>query len=88
MRNVHKTTYRVAAALAAVGLVLMAGGFALSGFDVRVFSASVDRGEVTLGGREVEHPERVPLLGWMAVLGTVEVNPPVAPDAPDTPSAP
>ncbi|MCI8451791.1 MAG: hypothetical protein HFJ74_04725 [Eggerthellaceae bacterium] len=63
----------------------MASGFALSGCDVRVFTASVDRGTVMLGGVEVENPEQVPLLGWMASMGKVEINPPEAPDAPTAP---
>ena len=80
MRQVRKTMHCVAAALAVAGLVLMASGFALS-----VFTASVDRGAVMLGGVEVENPEQVPLLGWMASMGRVEINPPEAPDAPTAP---
>ena len=38
-----------------------------------------------LGGVEVENPEQVPLLGWMASMGKVEINPPEAPDAPAAP---
>lgn len=85
MRQVRKTMHCVAAALAVAGLVLMASGFALSGCDVRVFTASVDRGAVMLGGVEVENPEQVPLLGWMASMGKVEINPLEAPDAPTAP---
>ena len=86
MGQVRKTMHLVAAALAVAGIVLMAAGFTLSGFDLRVFSVSVDRGAVVLGGREVADPDSVPLLGTLAEWGRMEVNvsePPDAPRAPD-----
>lgn len=88
MEKAQKMMGRVAAILAALGLTLMAAGFVLSGLDWRVFSASVDRGAVTLGGVEVEDPEDVPLLGLLATMGKVEVNVPAAPEAPVAPAAP
>lgn len=88
MEKAQKMMGRVAAILAALGLTLMAAGFVLSGLDWRVFSASVDRGAVALGGVEVEDPEDVPLLGLLATMGKVEVNVPVAPEAPVAPAAP
>ncbi len=88
MEKAQKMMGRAAAILAALGLTLMAAGFVLSGLDWRVFSASVDRGAVTLGGVEVEDSEDVPLLGLLATVGKVEANVPAAPEAPEAPAVP
>ena len=70
MKEIWKTSRRVACVLAGLGIVLSLAGFALSGFDPRVFSAKVDRGTVSFGGTIVENPKtcrsfrRLP--GWAA----------------------
>lgn len=86
MEQIGSMTRRVAAVLAAAGIALMAVGFVLSGFDVRVFSMTLDRGRVELGGVEVENPERLPFVGALAALGTLEVDPPEPPAAPRPPA--
>ncbi len=58
MKEIWKTSRRVACVLAGLGIVLSLAGFALSGFDPRVFSAKVDRGTVSFGGTIVENPEK------------------------------
>ena len=60
MKEIWKTSRRVACVLAGLGIVLSLAGFALSGFDPRVFSAKVDRGTVSFGGTIVENPENLP----------------------------
>ena len=72
MKEIWKTSRRVACVLAWLGIVLSLAGFALSGFDPRVFSATVDRGTVSLGGTVVENPENLPFISTLAEMGSVE----------------
>ena len=72
MKEIWKTSRRVACVLAGLGIVLFLAGFALSGFDPRVFSAKVDRGTVSFGGTIVENPENLPFISTLAEMGSVE----------------
>lgn len=72
MKEIWKTSRRVACVLVGLGIVLSLAGFALSGFDPRVFSAKVDRGTVSFGGRIVENPENLPFISTLAEMGSVE----------------
>lgn len=72
MKAIWKTARYVACALVGVGVVLSLAGFALSGFDPRVFSATVDRGTVSFGGTVVENPENLPFISTLAEMGSVE----------------
>lgn len=72
MKEIWKTSRRVACVLAGLGIVLSLAGFALSGFDPRVFSAKVDRGTVNFGGTIVENPENLPFISTLAEMGSVE----------------
>lgn len=72
MKEIWKTSRRVACVLAGLGIVLSLAGFALSGFDPRVFSAKVDRGMVSFGGTIVENPENLPFISTLAEMGSVE----------------
>lgn len=54
--------YAVVAGIAALGVVLAAVGFALSGFNPHVFESVVERDQVILGGTTVLQVEDVPLL--------------------------
>ena len=72
MKEIWKTSRRVACVLAGLGIVLSLAGFALSGFDPRVFSAKVDRGPVSFGGTIVENPENLPFISTLAGMGSVE----------------
>ena len=72
MKEIWKTSRRVACVLAGLGIVLSLAGFALSGFDPRVFSAKVDRGTVIFGGTIVEYPENLPFISTLAEMGSVE----------------
>ena len=72
MKEIWKTSRRVACVLAGLGIVLSLAGFALSGFDPRVFSAKVDRGTVSFGGTIVENLENLPFISTLAEMGSVE----------------
>lgn len=72
MKEIWKTSRRVACVLAGLGIVLSLAGFALSGFDPRVFSAKVDRGTVSFGGTIAENPENLPFISTLAEMGSVE----------------
>ncbi|MDO5043138.1 MAG: hypothetical protein Q4D92_06465 [Slackia sp.] len=69
MKAIWKT---VACALIGVGLVLAFAGFALSGFDARVFSTTIDRGTVTLGGTVIDDPDALPGISTIAEMGRIE----------------
>ena len=72
MKSTWKTVRYVACALMAVGIVSALAGFSLAGFDPRVFSATIDRGTVTLGGTQVDDPDDLPLIAWIAEMGRIE----------------
>lgn len=72
MKAIWKIARYVACALMGIGVVLSLAGFVLSGFDPRVFSASVDRGTVVFGGVVVENPDDLPLISTLAEMGRVE----------------
>lgn len=72
MKTIWKTVRIVACALIGVGLVFSIAGFALAGFDGRVFSATIDRGTVTLGGTVVDDPSMLPIVSTMAEIGSIE----------------
>ncbi len=74
MTTAKKAYLAVSGGLIAVGVVLAALGFALSGFDPKVFSASYDArtGTLELGGVEVEDVSGLPLLEQLSELGGVE----------------
>lgn len=72
MKAIWKTARYVACALMGLGIVLSLAGFALSGFDSRIFSASIDRGTVVFGGVVVENPDNLPLISTLAEMGRVE----------------
>lgn len=72
MKAIWKTARYVACALMGLGVVLSLAGFALSGFDSRIFSASIDRGTVVFGGVVVENPDNLPLISTLAEMGRVE----------------
>lgn len=97
-----KLFYTVVGGVAALGIVLMGVGFALGGFDPRVFTMSINAatGQVVLGGKEVARYEGIPLIGDLMSLGMVDTDPdadaddvaapsaPAAPAAPEAPEAP
>lgn len=85
MSNIKSALLAVSAGLVALGIVLMGAGFALGGFDPRVFMMNVDadRGTVQLGTSVIENPEEIPLLNTLMDLASPE-----APDAPDAPAPP
>lgn len=85
MSNIKSALLAVSAGLVALGIVLMGAGFALGGFDPRVFMMHVDadRGTVQLGTSVIENPEEIPLLNTLIDLASPE-----APDAPDAPTPP
>lgn len=72
MKAIWKTARYVACALMGLGIVLSLAGFALSGFDSRIFSVSIDRGTVVFGGVVVENPDKLPLISTLAEMGRVE----------------
>lgn len=85
MSNIKSALLAVSAGLVALGIVLMGAGFALGGFDPRVFMMNVDadRGTVQLGTSVIESPEEIPLLNTLMDLASPE-----APDAPDASAPP
>ncbi len=90
MTSAKKTLLAVSGGLVAFGIVLIALGFALSGFDTDVFTTTIDMRsrEVVLGGVTVEDPTGLPLIEQLAGLGGVEVSAPSAPAAPEAPASP
>lgn len=68
MTSAKKAYFAVAGGLVALGIVLAAIGFAVSGFDPAVFSTTVDTrdGEIVLGGVEVDDPRDLPFIGHLA----------------------
>ncbi|MBS6940843.1 MAG: hypothetical protein KH142_05075 [Slackia piriformis] len=72
MKAIWKTVRIVACFLIGAGLVLSIAGFALAGFDGRVFSATIDRGTVTLGGTVVDDPSMLPIVSTIAEMGSIE----------------
>lgn len=76
MTTAKKIYLAVSGGLIAVGVVLAALGFVLSGFDPEVFTASYDVriGVLELGGVEVEDASGLPLLGQLLELGDIEIG--------------
>jgi hypothetical protein len=74
MKSSKKALLAVSAGMAALGIVLMAAGFALGGFDPEVFSMTInlDSGVVQFGGKTIDNLEDFPLLGSIANAGTVD----------------
>lgn len=76
MKRSWKVFYAVSGGLVAAGIVVMLAGLVASGFDARVFTASIDRGTVTLGGEAVENPGEIPLLDRFASeVGAIDTDP-------------
>lgn len=90
MTSSKKMFLAVSGGLIAVGLVLVALGFVLSGCTSEVFTTSIDMrdGEIVLGGMKVEDPHGLPLIEQLAELGEVHVAAPSAATAPEGPTAP
>ena len=104
MSNAKKAFLAVSSGMLALGLILMACGFVLSGFSFDVFTATVDptRDRVVLGGVEVENYDELPLLKQIAQIGQIGIGPddgfdeydaegdadPTLPPAPEEPAAP
>lgn len=89
MKDAWKFVYAAAAGFAAAGLIVISIGFALSGFNLQVFTMSIDRGHAVLGGVAVEDPSGIPLLDLLCEMGSVECGPSLdAPEAPKAPAAP
>lgn len=78
MITAKKIYLAVAGALAALGIVLAAAGFAASGFDTAVVHTTIDmnRGTIVLGGVPVDDPSGLPLIEQLARLGTAHVPDP------------
>ena len=89
MTSAKKILLAVSGGLVAFGIVLVALGFALSGFDTNVFTTTIDMRsrEIMLGGVAVDDPHGLPLLEQFAELGDVRVSAPSAPTAPKAPGA-
>lgn len=83
MTSAKKIFLAVSGGLVALGLVLVAVGFAASGFDVEVFSTRIDLRDdtINIGGTEVDDPAGLPLIEQLAKAGDIEVTAPVAPAA-------
>lgn len=91
MKNIKGALLAISAGLAALGIVLMGTGFALGGFDPRVFMMNVDadKGVVQLGNKTIDNPEDIPLLNMLTELDASGApGEPDAPDAPEAPSSP
>ena len=71
-----KLFYTVVGGVAALGIVLMGAGFAMGGFDPRVFSMSINAatGQVVLGGKEVADYEDIPLISDLMNLGMIDTD--------------
>ena len=94
MKNIKGALLAISAGLAALGIVLMGTGFALGGFDPRVFMMNVDadKGVVQLGNKTIDNPEDIPLLNMLTELGASgapgEPDAPAVPEAPSSPESP
>lgn len=104
MSNAKKSFLAVSSGMLALGLILMACGFVVSGFSLDVFTATVDpaRDRVVLGGVEVENYDELPLLKQIVQIGQIGIGPeddfdeydaegdadPTPPPAPEVPAAP
>ncbi len=90
MTSAKKTYLAVSGGLVALGIVLAALGFLVSGFDPNVFTAQIDIRDdsIVLGGVEVDDPTGIFPLEQIARLGEIDVSAPSAPEAPAAPSAP
>lgn len=104
MSNAKKAFLAVSSGMLALGVILMACGFVLSGFSLDVFTATVDptRDRVVLGGVEVENYDELPLLKQIAQIGQIGIGPeddfdeydadgdadPTSAPAPEAPEAP
>lgn len=91
MKSTRTALCAIAGGLAALGIVMMAAGFALGGFDPRVFSMHIDTrtNTIELGGVAVAHPEDIPVLSWFVESGnSIEYGSSDAPDKPAEPDAP
>ena len=104
MSNAKKAFLAVSSGMLALGLILMACGFVLSGFSLDVFTATVDptRDRVVLGGVEVDDYDELPLLNQIAEIGQIGIGSeddfdeydvegdadPTPPPAPEAPAAP
>lgn len=72
-----KVAMAVGAGLIALGLVLALAGYALAGFDARVFTMQIDGRDdaVSIGGREIAYPDEIPLLNFFVTGGNeISVN--------------
>lgn len=76
MSNAKKAFLAVSSGMLALGVILMACGFVLSGFSLDVFTATVDptRDRVVLGGVEVENYDELPLLKQIAQIGQIGIG--------------
>ena len=76
MSNAKKAFLAVSSGMLALGLILMACGFVLSGFSLDVFTATVDptRDRVVLGGVEVDDYDELPLLNQIAEIGQIGIG--------------
>ena len=90
MTSAKKTYLAVSGGLVALGIVLAALGFVVSGFDPNVFSARIAMrdGRIVLRGVEVDDPTGIFPLEQIARLGEIDVSAPSAPETPAAPSAP
>lgn len=80
MKSALNSMCFVAVVLVALGLCMVGAGFAVSGFNERVFSTEIDArdGVIILGGEEVDPSINLPLLSnimqrghdRMSILGT------------------
>ena len=91
--NARKMYLAVCGGIAALGIVLIGAGFALAGFDPRVFTSTVDlrADRVVLGGTEVEDYKDLCVAGLLELIGSVDTDvsdEPAEPEAPQSPTAP
>lgn len=87
MKSVTKVYLAVSGGILIIGIVLAALGFALSGFDLSIFTTTVDISSdtVILGGRQVDESVGLPLLNQLREAGNVSLSIPDAPMAPNAP---
>ena len=102
--TVRKIYLAVCGGIAALGLVLIGAGFALGGFDPRLFTTTVNlaTGKVVLGGTVVEDYETLLVANILETVGSIDTSAldasapedsevsavPEVPVAPDAPAAP
>ena len=88
--SARKTYLAVSGGIAALGIVLAGAGFAFSGFDLGVFTSTVDlrADKVVLGGTEVDDYDDLLVTGILGTIGSVDLSVAEAPDSPETLSAP